>query len=222
MNWPALFAANFTTTLYKLVIWGATKQLRDIIEMRFTILVFLTLFVSSLFSTTNNAAAASRTYLVNGIASAIPFIGYGMRNLKKKIPGAKLFSYISSGEGSAVARNIVKDAVARHAADPAISINLIGISYGANMVTIIAGKLAAKGVPVNYLGIIDGTALTSIKSNVRKADNFICTNSGCTGAKASFAPGNSTTQFNKYTIKSAHIALGDHAQVHNRVIAQIR
>lgn len=190
--------------------------------MRIAIIVFSTLFIGSFFSTINSVSAASRTYLVNGIASAVPFIGYGMRNLKKRIPGAKLFSYITSGEGSAVARNITKDAIARHTADPGISINLIGISYGANMVTKIAGQLASKGIPVNYLGIIDGTALTTIQSNVRKADNFICTNSGCTGARVRIASGNSITQFSKFTIKSAHIALGDHRQVHNRVIAQIR
>lgn len=188
--------------------------------MKFAAIVFSALLLSSVFST--YAAAASRTYLVNGIASAVPFIGYGMRNLKKKIPGAKLFSYLTSGEGSAVARNIIKDATARHAADPNLSINLIGISYGANMVTKIAGTLASRGIAVNYLGIIDGTALTPLQSNVRKADNFICTNSGCTGARVRIAAGNNVTSFNKFTIKSAHIALGDHAKVHNRVIAQIR
>ncbi len=188
--------------------------------MRFVNIIFSTLFLLSIFTTTTNAA--SRTYLVNGIASAVPFIGYGMRNLKKKIRGAKLFSYLTSGEGSAVARNIIKDVTARYAADPNLSVNLIGISYGANMVTKIAGTLATKGIPVNYLGIIDGTALTPIQSNVRKADNFICTNSGCTGARVRIAPGNTVTRFNKFTLKSAHIALGDNAQVHNRVIAQIR
>ena len=189
--------------------------------MRFAIIIFTTLFSISIW--TNSAhAASSRTYLVNGIASAVPFIGYGMRNLKKKIRGAKLFSYITSGEGSRVARNITKDAIALHASNPDIRINLIGISYGANMVTKIASSLARKGIRVNYLGIIDGTSLSSIQSNVTKADNFVCTGGDCTGARVSIAAGNSTTQFNKFTIKSAHIALGDNAQVHRRVVAQIR
>ncbi len=191
--------------------------------MRLAKLIFSTLVSFSIitFSVTSSSAA-SRTYLVNGIASAVPFIGYGMRNLKKKIRGAKLFSYLTSGEGNAVARNITKDAIARHAANPDISINLIGISYGANVVTKIASSLASKGIPVNYLGIIDGTALAPLQANVRKADNFICTNADCTGARVRLAAGNGTTVFKRFTIKSAHIALGDNKQVHNRVIAQIR
>ena len=189
--------------------------------MRFAIIVFTTLLSFS-FLTNSALAASSRTYLVNGIASAVPFIGYGMRNLKKKIRGAKLFSYITSGEGSRVARNITKEAIALHAANPDIRINLIGISYGANMVTKIAGSLASRGIPVNYLGIIDGTSLTTIQANVRKADNFVCTGGDCTGANARIAAGNTTTIFNKFSIKSAHIALGDNAQVHRRVVAQIR
>ena len=192
--------------------------------MRFTIILFSALFSLSLFSLagTANAASASRTYLINGIASAVPFIGYGMRNLKKKIRGAKLFSYLTSGEGSAVARSITRDAIKLHSANPDIKINLIGISYGANMVTKIANSLAGKGIAVNYVGIIDGTALTSLRSNVQKADNFTCTNSDCTGAVARIAGGNSVTVLRSFSIKSSHIPLGNNKQVHRRVIAQIR
>lgn len=192
--------------------------------MRLTIILFTTLFSLSLFSFAGSAGAASanRTYLINGIASAVPFIGYGMRNLKKKIRGAKLFSYLTSGEGKAVARNITRDAIALHSANPDIKINLIGISYGANMVTKIASSLAAKGIAVNYVGIIDGTDLAALRSNVQKADNFTCTNSDCTGAKVRIAGGNSVTVLQSFSIKSSHIPLGNNKQVHRRVIAQIR
>lgn len=189
--------------------------------MRFAIILF-SFLLSLSFISTCAANAASRTYLINGIASAVPFIGYGMRNLKKKIGGAKLFSYLTSAEGSAVARSITRDAIAAYAANPNIKINLIGISYGANMITKIAGSLARKNIPVNYLGIIDGTALTPLSANVRKADNFTCTNSDCTGARVSFAGGNKTTVLKKFSIKSSHIPLGDNAQVHRRVVGQIR
>jgi len=196
---------------------------KEPVKMRFAKIIFLTLFSLSIFSLSSIAnAQASRTYLVNGIASAVPFIGYGMRNLKKKIRGAKLFSYITSSEGSRVARNITKDAIALHAANPDVKINLIGISYGANMITKIATTLASRGIPVNYLGIIEGTALDPIQSNVRKADNFICTKGDCTRARVRFAGGNTTTVLQKFSINSPHIALGDNAQVHSRVVAQIR
>ncbi|MBL4598290.1 MAG: hypothetical protein JKY82_04175 [Rhizobiaceae bacterium] len=189
--------------------------------MRFAIILFSIFFSLSMVSS-SNAGAASRTYLVNGIASAVPFIGYGMRNLKKKIRGAKLFSYLTSGEGKAVARSIVKDAAARYANDPDIKINLIGISYGANMVTQIASSLAAKGVNVNYLGIIEGGKMSALRSNVQKADNFTCTNSDCTAGKVYVAGGNSVTVLKTFSIKSSHIPLANNAQVHSRVVAQIR
>ena len=192
--------------------------MRSVIIVATMLLSFL---LFSIFSITS-AQAASRTYLVNGIASAIPFIGYGMRNLKKKIGSAKLFSYITSAEGSAVARNITRDAIAQYKMNPNVKINLIGISYGANMITKIAGSLAAKGIPVNYLGIIDGTALTPLRSNVKRADNFTCTKSDCTGARVSFTGGNKTTILKKFSINSSHIPLGDNAQVHRRVVSQIR
>lgn len=168
------------------------------------------------------ATAASRTYLVNGIASAIPFIGYGMRNLKKKIPGAKLFSYISAAEAGAIRRSIIKDAAAAYRASPGLKLNFVGISYGANMITEIAAALGRQNVPVNYLGIIDGTNLKPLGAHIRKADNFICTNADCTGARVRLAPGNRVTATQLYSIKSSHIPLGDNATVHSRVVQQVR
>lgn len=181
------------------------------------------LFVVSLSILPVSASAQThKTYLVNGIASAVPFIGYGMRNLKKKIRGAKLFSYLTSAEGNVIRNSIIKDASAAYAANPNVKINLVGISYGANMISQIASSLGSKGIPVNYLGIIDGTNLAAIKSNVAKADNFVCTNADCTGARMRLAGGNSVTATKVFTIKSSHIPLGDNATVHGRVVRQIR
>lgn len=169
------------------------------------------------------AVAPRRTYLVNGLVSAVPFIGYGMRNLAKKAPHAKLFSYMTSVEGDGVIRpGIIKDAAQAYAANPNVRINLIGISYGADMITRIAETLAGRGIPVNYMGIIDGTDLRPIRSNVRKVDNFICTNADCTQEPVRLAGGNTATVLQTIAIKSSHIPLGDNAQLHARVIAQIR
>ncbi len=168
-------------------------------------------------------AAPRRTYLVNGLVSAVPFIGYGMRNLSKKAPHAKLFSYMTSVEGDGVIRpGIIKDAAEAYAANPEVRINLIGISYGADMITRIAESLAGRGIPVNYLGIIDGTDLRPIRANVRKVDNFICTNADCTREPVRLAAGNTVTVLQTIAIKSSHIPLGDNAQLHARVLAQIR
>lgn len=167
--------------------------------------------------------ANARTYIVNGLASAVPFIGYGMNNLGKKIPGSKVFSYITSIEGNRIIKpNIMKDIEARYKRNPNEPINLIGISYGANMVSDIASRLARKGIPVNYLGIIEGTSLKSIKSNVRRAQNFICTGAECSKRRVGLAGGNTVTKLNQFTYDDGHIDLGNNKGVHSKILSGIR
>ncbi len=167
--------------------------------------------------------AQARTYIVNGIASAVPFIGYGMNNLGKRLPGAKVFSYITSIEGNRVIKpGILEDIEKRYAKNPNEPINLIGISYGANMVSDIASTLAKKGIPVNYLGIIEGTSLKAIPSNVRKADNFTCTSADCTKKRVRLAGGNSTTSLSQFSYDDSHIDLGNNKEVHGRIISRVR
>lgn len=167
--------------------------------------------------------AAARTYIVNGIASAVPFIGYGMNNLGKRLPGAKVFSYITSLEGNRVIKpNIISDIETRYARNPNEPVNLIGISYGANMVSEIASTLSRKGIPVNYLAIIEGTSLKPIPSTVRKADNFMCTGAECTKKRVRLAGGNSTTSLGQFTLDDGHINLGNNKQVHRRIISRLR
>jgi hypothetical protein len=164
----------------------------------------------------------SKTWLINGLLSAVPFIGYGFRNLSKKMPEAKLYSYMGVVEGPAViGPTIIKEAEAAYRADPTTSINLIGISLGADLITVIADKLADKGVPVNYLGIVDGTHLQPIRSNVRKADNLTCSNLDCTRAKVKLARGNTATHLETRVYASSHIPLGNNEELHSRVMAQV-
>lgn len=168
--------------------------------------------------------ANARTYIVNGLASAVPFIGYGMNNLGKKIPGSKVFSYITSIEGNRIIKpNIISDIEARYKKNPNEPINLIGISYGANMVSEIASTLASKGIPVNYLGLIEGgSSLKSIKSNVRRAHNFTCTGPDCSKRSAKLAGGNSQTKLNQFSYKDSHIDLGNNRAVHSKIISGMR
>lgn len=184
-------------------------------------LLILPVFAALVAFTTGTASA--RTYIVNGIASAVPFIGYGMNNLGKRMPGAKVFSYITSIEGSRVVKpGILKDIEARYAKNPNEPINLIGISYGANMVSEIASILSKKGIPVNYLGIIEGTSLRAIPSNVRKADNFMCTSAECTKKRVRLAGGNNKTSLAQFTYKDGHIDLGNNKKVHSRILSRTR
>lgn len=163
-----------------------------------------------------------KTYLINGLASAVPFIGYGFTNLSKKIEGGRLFSYITPVEGSLqAAPAVMKDILAAHAQNPDVEINLIGISYGANLVSRIAIKLNKKNIPVHYLGTIEGTHLKRIPPNVRTADNFTCTHLDCTRVPARLARGNRVTQLNSYKFKSSHIPLGNNREMHDQVLRRI-
>ncbi|MCF6321391.1 MAG: hypothetical protein L3J32_06435 [Rhizobiaceae bacterium] len=164
----------------------------------------------------------SKTYLINGLASAIPFIGFGMANLKKKIPGARLFSYVSPIEGTTVIQPLITREIRKlYKQNPNILINLIGISYGASMVTSISASLARDNIPVNYLGVVDGRPLTKIYPNVRRVDNFTCTFIDCIGARLRMASGNQSTQKVAFKFRSTHIALGNNTDLHTRVIQQI-
>lgn len=168
-------------------------------------------------------SAAARTYIVNGLVSAVPFIGYGMNNLGKRVPGSKVFSYITSFEGNSIIKpNIIEDIEARYKRNPNEPVNLIGISYGANLVTQIANILAKKNIPVNYLATIEGTSMKSIRANVRVADNFTCTGSECSKKKVRLSGGNGTTHLAQFSYKDGHIDLGNNKKVHSRIISRIR
>ncbi len=169
-----------------------------------------------------NEPVASKTYLINGLVSAVPFIGYGMANLKKRIEGARLFSYVSPIEGTAVIQpSIVNEIRSLYRRNRNIQINLIGISYGASMVTAISAILSRENIPVNYLGVIDGRPLTKIHSNVRRVDNFTCSFIDCIGVRLKMVNGNNSTRKVAFRLRSSHIALGNNDDMHNRVIQQI-
>ena len=163
-----------------------------------------------------------KTYLINGLASSVPSIGYGFTNLSKKIPGSVLYNYASFVESSTIIRSRVtrqlKDAYRQ---DPGVEINLIGISFGANIVTLIAADLDRSGIPVNYLVTMEGPAMVPINDNVRLADNFSCTNLDCFRTKSRLAHGNRETQFSTFKVKTSHIPLADHPDVHSRILYQL-
>ena len=185
--------------------------------------LFAILLIAGFAIYSSSQKASARTYIVNGLVSAVPFIGYGMNNLGKRIPGSKVFSYITSIEGNRIIKpNILADIEARYKRNPNEPINLIGISYGANLVSEIASKLASKGIPVNYLGTIEGTSLKPIKANVRRAHNFICTGAECSKRRIRLASGNAATKLAQYSYDDGHIDLGNNAGVHSKILSGIR
>ena len=196
--------------------------LRKLVSFSAASLIALQLAATPALSQSNFQALESKTYLINGLASAIPFIGYGMANLKKKIAGARLFSYVSPIEGSAVIQpSILREIRKLHRRNPNIQINLIGISYGATLVTTISSILAKENIPVNYLGVVDGRPLAKIHSNVRYVDNFTCTFIDCIGVRLKMARGNQQSEVAAFKFRSTHINLGNNNDMHNRVIQQI-
>ena len=160
------------------------------------------------------AAAQAKTYLVNGILSATP-IGYGFKNLKKKIPSASLFLMVTGAEAGSIRRSIVEDIRRRYQANPSSQFALAGISKGADVVLQVAQDVAREGIPIHYLGIVEGSGGT-LPGNVVQADNFICASGGglCTQR---IVRGATTIR-----IDTGHIDMGNHPTVHNRVIANSR
>jgi len=164
-----------------------------------------------------------KTYLINGLASSVESIGYGFTNLSRKIRGSSLHNYASFIESSTIIRSqITRDIRTQYARNPNVEINMIGISFGANIVTLIANDLHRHKIPVNYLVTMEGPAMVPIKDNVRKADHFRCTNLDCFRTKAKLSRNNKTTKFAIYDIKASHIPLADHRDVHAHILRQIR
>ena len=163
-----------------------------------------------------------RTFLINGLASAIPFIGYGFTNLQKKIPGAELYSYISPVEGAAIIQpkilGEIRDAWRRN---PNVEINLIGISFGANLITRMAGQLQRDGIIVNYMGVVDGLPLAAVTPNVRRVDNFICNFPGCLRDRVRLTSDNNSTIQQFFSFNTTHINLGNNEEMHQRILHQI-
>lgn len=163
-----------------------------------------------------------KTYLINGLASSVESIGYGFTNLSKKIPGASLHNYASFIESSTLVRSkVTREIIAAYKADPSVEINLVGISFGANIVTWIAEDLNRKDIPINYLATLEGPAMSRIHDNVRLADNFSCTGLNCFRTTSKLAWRNKTTEFSKFKVKTGHVALANHEDVHARILSQI-
>lgn len=185
-------------------------------------LATIVLLAASQMPARAQGAVESKTYLINGLVSAVPFIGYGFANLQKKIPGAELYSYMSPVEGSAVVQTkILADIRKAYRRNPNVEINLIGISYGANLITRMAATLEKEGIAISYLGVVDGLPLASVTPNVRRVDNFYCTVPGCLADKIRLTRDNDVTIRHAFKYNTTHIALGDNEEMHRRILHQI-
>ena len=165
---------------------------------------------------------SSMTILINGFGSTVPFIGFGFRNLQKKISGAELYSYVGPMEGwTIIAPKVLRDVRAAYRKNPYTAINLIGVSFGANLLTRIVAKLHKENIPVSYLGILDGYPLTPVTPNVRRVDNFTCTAIGCLKDKVKLTDGNNITIHYAFKYNTTHIKLPDKFEVQRRILRQI-
>ncbi len=163
-------------------------------------------------------AGPKKVYLVNGLLSKL--LGYGLTNLSKKMPYARHFKF-AGGVTQGAINGIIADAERAYKKDPTVRISLVGISQGANAITKIAAELHKRGVQVHYLGVIEGGSLSPINSNVRKVDNFICTNANCSRTPLKIASGNNVTQTRVFNLDTGHVDSGNHPTMHNRVMQQV-
>lgn len=190
--------------------------------MRCIITVVFALFLLLPAVAVASPSGKSVTILIDGFASASPMIGYGLRNLKKKIPGARLYSYVGAVEGwTYIAPKVVRDVRKAYRQDPGIEINLIGASFGANLLTRIVTKLHEYDIPVSYLGIIDGLPLTPIPPNVRRVDNFTCSIVGCLRDRIELTKGNNITITSAFDYRTTHIGISNLDEVQRRILYQI-
>ena len=161
------------------------------------------------------------SYFINGLASAIPDIGYGLRNLSRDLHG-RHYSYITPLESTGPIQVSVLSDIRKHRkVNPSAKINLIGISYGGNIATLIAQQLNLYKIPVNYLAVIDAPAPVPITRNVHRVDNFYCRRIGCIGQRIQLAWGNRDTIKEEFRVKSGHIQLGAMAIVEQRITGQL-
>jgi hypothetical protein len=169
------------------------------------------LALAAILALGSGGPAAAKTYLVNGILSATA-IGYGFKNLKKKIPSASLFLMVTGIEAGSIRKSIAEDIRKRSRANPGERFTLAGISAGADVVLQVARDVAPDGIRIHYIGIVESKG-GALPPNVDSADNFVCAKPGplCTMANVSGA--------NVIRIDTGHIDMGNHPTVHSRVIA---
>jgi pimeloyl-ACP methyl ester carboxylesterase len=165
--------------------------------------------------------ASHHSYFINGLASAIPEVGYGLRNLSRNLRGQH-YSYITPVESTGpIQILVISDIRKRLKIDPAAKINLIGISYGGNIATLIAQQLNLYKIPVNYLAVLDAPAPVPITRNVHRVDNFYCRRIGCIGQRIQMAWGNKDTIKEEFRVKSGHIQLSATQLVETRITGQL-
>ena len=165
--------------------------------------------------------ASHNSYFINGLASAVPGIGYGLRNLSQNLSG-KHYSYITPIESTGpIQVMVLADIRKRIKINPSAKINLVGISYGGNIATLIAQQLNLYKIPVNYLAVLDAPAPVPITRNVHRVDNFYCRRLGCIGQRVQLAWGNKATIKEEFRVRSGHIQLSASQVVETRITGQL-
>jgi len=161
------------------------------------------------------------SYFINGLASAIPTVGYGLRKLSSSLRGHH-YSYVTPVESTLpIPAKVIADIRKRVAQNSQVKINLVGVSYGGNIATIIAQQLNFYSINVNYLAILDAPAPVPITSNVHRVDNFFCRRIGCIGQRIKLASGNRDTIKQEFEIPSRHIELAANPRIKKRITGQL-
>ena len=178
--------------------------------MKYTTTLFLSFLLAG--CTVHSTANDSKTFFINGIASASPAVGYGIKNLYEEHGSGAYYAYSSPAAGLTHINSIVE----KISKDPS-RVKLIGMSYGARIVHKIAHELDKKNINVQYIAIVDGAKTKAFPSNVVKLDNFYCTG-GCIGGPVTVSP---STTYREFSYPGSHIPFANDARVHSRILSQL-
>lgn len=187
--------------------------------LRYVILpVFMAVLISSCTTTSSVYNAKHEFpnfhgsfYAINGWWGDLPFIGYGMNNLQKKVTGYNVAF-------SRHAETMIKNTIIKNHKEGTLDrpLVLVGHSLGGNAVIRIATALDKYGIDVDYMGVVDAPRPGPIPDNVRVVDNFLI-DPQKNGVGRKLTRGNIV-----WLNDTSHIRMGNDKRLHDQVLKRIR
>jgi len=169
--------------------------------------------------------ARSAEYLFyNGLWSALPVVGGGVRKIVKDVREAgfpaRQFAYLTPVEGYYLAWHHSVHFCNRHKdGDLEGPIVLVGHSFGGEIIARMARNFEECGIEVDYAAFIDTPIIWPLGDNVKKIDNFRASISIMNG-RVNLQEGVSVP-VNEFTYPVGHVSIAYMADVRLRIVSQI-
>lgn len=166
-------------------------------------------------------AKSAEVLLYNGLLSAIPGVGYGVRQIRREMESAGIeareFAYVTPIEGSFIAWYHARHFCNLHERGeldgPVI---LGGHSYGGAIIAKMARSFEVCGIRVAYMFFIDTPIIWPIGQNVELIDNFRAGISVMNGRVA--LKDGVDVPVNEWTYPAGHVTVSWLETVHERVV----